>query len=285
MVSEKAQQRYRALLFWGKYGLEATMEAFKVKRRTLYHWRKQLRDGQEDVESLNEQSRAPRKRRKRLWPKEILEEIGRLRREHPNLGKEKLYPFVKVFCEARELSCPKPRTIGRIIADQPDKMRSRPVKLGPKGQRIERKKSPKARKPKGYKAAFPGECGAFDTVEYFLEGLRRYVITFTDHYSRFSFAWATQSHASLAAREFFEIVAEVFPYPLQSVLTDNGSEFMKHFDEEICRLHKNHWHTYPKTPKMNAHVKRFNRTVQEEFIDYHEELLLDPDQFNRQLIP
>ena len=32
-------------------------------------------------------------------------------------------------------------------------------------------------------------------------------------------------------------------------------------------------------------VERFNRTVQEQFIDYHEELLLDPDQFNRQLIP
>ena len=96
---------------------------------------------------------------------------------------------------------------------------------------------------------------------------------------------ATQSHASLAAREFFGVVTEVFPYPLQSVRTDNGSEFMKHFDQEIRRLHKNHWHTYPKTPKMNAHVERFNRTIQEEFIDYHEELLITPNQFNRQLIP
>jgi transposase InsO family protein len=77
----------------------------------------------------------------------------------------------------------------------------------------------------------------------------------------------------------------LFPYPLQSVLTDNGSGFMKHFDEEIRRLHKTHWHTYPRTPKMNAHVERFNRTIQEEFIDYHEQLLTSPDQFNRQLVP
>ena len=63
--------------------------------------------------------------------------------------------------------------------------------------------------------------------------MRRYVITFTDHYSCFAFARATQSHASLAAREFFGMVAEVFPYPLQSMLTDNGSEFTKHFDEEF----------------------------------------------------
>lgn len=261
------------------------MEAFEIKRRTLYQWRKQLREGNHNLESLNEKSRAPRKRRKRLWPKEVIEEIRRLRSDYPNLGKEKLYPFIKSFCDQRKQSCPKPKTIGRIIADQPDKMRSRPVKLGPKGQRIERKKTPKGRKPKGYKATRPGECGAFDTVEYFLGGIRRYVITFTDHYSRFAFAWATHSHASLAAREFFEIVGEVFPYPLQSVLTDNGSEFMKHFDEEVRRLHKNHWHTYPKTPKMNAHVERFNRTLREEFIDYHEELLITPNQFNRKLIP
>jgi transposase InsO family protein len=80
-------------------------------------------------------------------------------------------------------------------------------------------------------------------------------------------------------------LAEVFPYPFQSILTDNGSEFMKHFGEELRRLHKNHWHSYPRTPKMNAHVERFNRTIQEEFIDYHEELLITPNEFDPPLIP
>ncbi len=285
MLSEKAQYRHRVLRFWEKYGREATMEAFKVKRRTLYQWRKQLTEGGGNPEALNEKSRAPRVRRKRLWSKEIGEEIRRLRTVHPNLSKEKLYRFMRVFCDQKKLSCPKPRTIGRIIADAADKMRSRPIRLRPNGQRREKKKSPRGRKPKGYQASAPGQCGAFDTLEYFLDGIRRYVITFTDHYSRFAFAWATHSHGSSAAQKFFALVTEVFPYPLQSVLTDNGSEFMSHFDAEIRRLHKNHWHTYPKTPKMNAHVERFNRTIQEEFIDYHEELLLTPNQFNRQLIP
>jgi transposase InsO family protein len=44
---------------------------------------------------------------------------------------------------------------------------------------------------------------------------------------------------------------------------------MKHFDEELKRLHMIHYHTYPKTPKMNAHCERFSRTVQDEFIYYH----------------
>ena len=110
------------------------------------------------------------------------------------------------------------------------------------------------------------------------------MITFTDVYSRFSLAWATRSHASLAAKEFFDLVTLLFPHRLEHVLTDNGSEFMKHFDEELRRLHQTHWHTYPRTPKMNAHDERFNRTIQEEFVDYHETELLNPDVFNRKLI-
>ncbi len=31
---------------------------------------------------------------------------------------------------------------------------------------------------------------------------------------------------------------------------------------------------------MDAHAERFNRTLQEEYIDDHEDELLDPEQFN-----
>lgn len=285
MISEKAKHKARVLSFWARHGLKATEEAFGVGRRTLYYWREQLKKGDGKVEALEEPSKAPHRRRRRSWPREVTCEIRRLRTLRPNLGKDKLHVALKPFCEAKRLACPKPATIGRIIADAPDKMRTVPMKVRPNGQRVERKKTHRARKPKGFVASAPGQCGAFDTVEYFLDGLRRYVITFTDLNSRFSFAWATKSHGSEAAKEFFNIVTEVFPYPLEHVLTDNGSEFMKHFDQELRRLHYTHWRTYPKTPKMNAHVERFNRTIQEEFVDYHEDLLLDPQAFNRELIP
>ncbi|MFH1308954.1 MAG: integrase core domain-containing protein, partial [Patescibacteria group bacterium] len=44
------------------------------------------------------------------------------------------------------------------------------------------------------------------------------------------------------------------------------------------------YHTYPKQPKMNAHVERFNRTIQEEFVDFHINELIIPETFNRKLI-
>ena len=73
------------------------------------------------------------------------------------------------------------------------------------------------------------------------------------------------------------------PFALLGIDSDNGSEFMKHFDTAVREACNDHWHTYPKTPKMNAHCERFNRTIQEEFVDYHTPLLLDPPSFNLKL--
>ncbi len=223
-------------------GLEATEEAFGVKRRTLYYWRGQLMKGGGKLEALNEESKAPHRRRSRSWPQLVLGQIGRIRTEHPNLSKEKIYLSLKPWCERQDLRCPKPRSIGRIIAGAVDKMRTVSMKIRSNGRRVTNKPK-RARDPKGFRASGPGECGAFDRVELFLDGLMKYGITFTDVYSRFCFAWASHSHGSEAAREVYRVVSEVFPYPLQYVLTDNGSEFMKHFDGELRRLDKIHWHT------------------------------------------
>ena len=40
---KEAEQRMRTLIFWEKYGDQATQEAFKVSRRTLYRWQEALR--------------------------------------------------------------------------------------------------------------------------------------------------------------------------------------------------------------------------------------------------
>jgi transposase InsO family protein len=72
--------------------------------------------------------------------------------------------------------------------------------------------------------------------------------------------------------------------PLQRVLSDNGGEFAKHFHDAIASQGLVHWHTTPRTPKMNAHCERFNRTIQDEVVDYHEALLFDDlDAFNHRL--
>lgn len=283
MITQTALRRTRILSFWEKHGLAATEEAFGVRRRTLFEWKKRLRKSAGKLEALNPGSRAPKTRRRRLWDYRIIEELRRLRDEHPNLGKEKLYPLLVEFSRTQEVLCPKPRTVGRLIKDLGG-LRRVPVHITGTGRIRRANRTPVLRKPQDFKANYPGHCVGLDTIEEIVHGSRRYVITCEDLFGRFAFAWATTSHASLAASEFFRMFCVLFPYPVTFVLTDNGSEFKKHFVQALLELQIAHYHTYPKTPKMNAHVERFNRTLQEEFLNYHKGLLLNPDHFNNKLM-
>jgi len=112
-----------------------------------------------------------------------------------------------------------------------------------------------------------GHVVALDTIERLVNGCRRSIMTFENLYIQFAFVWGTTSHTSLAAKEFFDYCRLVFPYPFSFVLTDNGSECKKHLAEELKQLPLVHYHTYPKTPKMNTHGERFNRTIHSGEID------------------
>jgi transposase InsO family protein len=283
MITEQAKQRCRILAFWERHGTLATEEAFNIKRRTLFLWQQKLELGQGKLESLNPGSKKPKQVRRRLWDEKITEELKRLRWAHPNLGKDKIYPLLVIFCEARRLKCPKTKTIGRLIKDLGG-LRIAPRKLSHFGREILRKHINVVRKPKHFTALYPGHCVAFDTIEKHYNGERKYVITFEDVFTRFSFAWSTNSHASKAAEEFFLMCQKLFPFSFTFVLTDNGSEFKKHFNAKIEELHLIHYHTTPRTPKMNAHLERFNRTVQEEFVNYHLQDLFTSNSFNEKLV-
>ncbi len=284
MITSKALNKAKILAFWKKHGLNATIDAFPVRRRTLFLWKRKLQQANGKIEALNDSSRKPKRLRQRIWPQPVIDEIRRLRNKHPNISKEKIFILLTNFCQPLALRCPKSRTIGRIIADAPDKMRRFPQKTYHNGRLRPIKKQHKIRKPKNFKISYPGQCIALDTIERFIDGCRRYILTFVDIHSRFSFAWATSSHSSAATSKFFELIKLVFPYQIENVLTDNGSEFAKYFDQALTNNSINHWHTYPRTPKMNAHDERFNRTIQEEFIDYHINELFDLPRFNDALM-
>jgi len=284
MICESAEQRLKVLRFWERHGLLATQEAFGVSRRTLFAWQARLRRGRGKPHTLTPGSTRPRRLRQRQWPAAVIQEIRRLRTAHPNLGKEKLHPFVMRFCRTRGLKGPSVRTIGRLIADAPDKMRHAKRRLSRFGQgRVVRRI--RERKPKGYRPEGPGDCIAWDSIERRLHGMRRYLITCTDLASRFAFAYGVKSLSSQQAYIAWQLHQVLFPAPVRRVLSDNGKEFAMHFHNALQAQQIVHWHTYPRTPKMNAHCERFNRTIQDEFLDVHEELLFyDLPQFNQRLL-
>lgn len=283
MITEEAKRRAKVLTFWKTYGIEAAKSAFNnISRSSLFEWQKRLKEGKGKLESLNPGKRTPQTKRKRVWRFEIIQKIKDFRTEHPNLGKDKVYDELKPWCDEKKWECPSESTIGRLIKDCGG-LRVYPKKVSHFGKIKPIKRRKKIRKPKDFVPKYPGHLVSLDTVVKIVFGRRVYMITFVDVYSRIAFAWATTSHASLAATQFFLLIKKAFPYKIHYLLTDNGSEFMKHFAEELKKQHVIHWHTYPRCPKMNAHCERFNRTIQEEFVDYHIPLLLNVDLFNQKL--
>jgi len=290
MISEEAKRRYKILEFWQKYGLEATIDAFGVSRRTLFRWKAKLKEAKGDISSLNPKSKKPKKVRKSQVSLEIINEIKRLRKRYPNIGKAKLYHLLKPFCEAKGLKTPSESTIGRIIAKAPDKMRMFPYRIDSKG-RVKPKKraSNKKRKPKGLKTN-PFQLWAVDTIQIVWSGIKRYILTMVDPTSRVAFAVAIPSkhakHTAKALEALIDGISSIKLYQKSSlaILSDNGSEFKKEFDALIEQKGLTHYWTYPKSPKMNAHNERFNRTIQEQFVDYYEDLLFtDINEFNKKL--
>ena len=268
-MNEEARRRLDLLGFWERHGLAAAADHGGVSIRTLYRWQAAYR--RSGTEGLVPGSRRPHRTRKREWPAAVLAEIRRLREAHPNLGKRKIHPLLRRFCAERGLRCPAVVTIGRLIADAGG-LRAIPPRLDNRG-RMKRPRPQKPRKPKGFRARRPGEVMALDTVIAIRDGVRRYLFGCLDLRSRFALALVTPGFSSKRASDFFDLALGLFPGRVDRVLSDNGSEFEGAFARLLKARGIGRYYTYPRSPKMNAHMERFNRTVQEEFLIHHEDLL------------
>jgi transposase InsO family protein len=282
MITNSAQERARILVFWKKYGNIATKEAFKVSRATLFRWQKYLINGNGKIESLNPRSTAPKNKRKRIVKEEVKNFIIE-ERSHERIGKEKLAKLLRDDGIANLSNS----TVGRILNDLKNKGQlPNPTKYslnGKTGKIIEKKpnKIKKKLRSKGYL----GQLAKADSVIRFTNGIKRYILTCVDLESKFAFAYAYVSHSSKTAAEFMKTFKQVAPISLTHIQTDNGSEFADHFEAYCEKEGITHFYSYPRTPKMNAEIERFNRTLSEAFISKNRYLLAyDIDEFNRKLI-
>jgi len=269
----EVERRVKILGFWSDHGVRAAKDAFSVSRRTLYRWKKVLDEAQGKLPSLDPQSTAPKKRRSRMYDPAYLQRVIELRRNHHRLGKKKIATLLGVS----------ESYAGRTILD----LKKRGLLPGEKklslqartGRLIERKPiyRKKIRRPQGTRVV------EVDTVVRFIDGIKRYIITAIDTETRFAFAGAYKNHSSASAADFLSKYRSLAPIP--ALQTDNGSEFAGYFDDACKKLSITRYHTYPRCPRMNGHVERFNRTVSEDFIVNHRAALRDDlSRFNQLLV-
>lgn len=276
---KEVERRLKILTFWHKHGTDTTRDAFNVGRATLYRWQSELNDHGGNVQALDPKSTAPKKRRHRNIPPDLEQAVVTWRTKYPRLGGKKLVPLLRksgftVSVSYTNRCISDLKQLGRL----PNKVKlSFYAKSGTHRAHIQTKVKKQRRTTK--------RGIEIDTVVRHLEGTKRYIITAIDVERRVSYARAYTSHSSTTARDFLRRLLTIVPFEIVEIQTDNGSEFAKHFHEACVTLGIVHYHTYPRCPKMNAHIERFNRTISEEFVVYHRALLRDSlTTFNDQLV-
>jgi len=262
-----------------KHGYLATIDAFAISKSTYYNYCNIYKLSVADGIVYKFKSTKPKKLRKNTWSKKVVAYICLLRKRHPNLGKAKLKPYIDKFCAKYNFNTISATTIQNIINSYPNKLRT----IGSVKAVCHRKDV--IRKPKDYKAKLAGECNSLDSMEFRLGGRKAYIITCLDEVTKLLFAKASYSHSSSAASGILQEAQEYLPFDnVRFILTDNGSEFMKNFAKYVASQGITHYHTYPKSPKQNACCERVNRTIQDEFMIKHHDLLFDDlKEFNKRL--
>lgn len=114
----------------------------------------------------------------------------------------------------------------------------------------------------------PGDLVQIDTIHVVTrEGERFYIYTLIDLCSRWAYARVytrINTHNSL---RFIRQAQKEAGFSFKMIQTDHGSEFSTWFTEQIKQLNLEHRHSRVRQSNDNAHIERFNRTIQEECLD------------------
>ena len=240
-------------------------------------WFGRFKQSLENVESLQDQSRAPY--RKRRWEVTLTQEvrIKKLRTRYIHYGKKKL----KVLYEKEykeDISCWKIERVIRKHQIYPDRV---------KAKRIARKQARARQKPKKRITQLKKENRLWfllqlDTIVIYWDNIKRYIITAVDHAGKFGYARTYRSISSRAASDFLYRLRYIIDHPIENLQTDNGSEFAHYFERAAEKLSIERYFSRVRTPKDNPEVERFHETLEYEWL-YDGNFTLDCDEFNKRL--
>jgi transposase InsO family protein len=117
-------------------------------------------------------------------------------------------------------------------------------------------------------ALYSGALLQCDTIHIIApDGGRIYVYTLIDLYSRWAYAEVVEKIGAEPSVKFIAHAQKEANFKFKMIQTDNGPEFSKWCTHGWLRLGISHRHGRVRKSNDQAHVERFNRTVQEECLD------------------
>lgn len=280
-LSLKAQLKLEWILFYytiAKENATQTAVHFGISRKTFYKWLKRF--SQKNLLTLEEKSRAPQKTRQREISFVQRERIRILRKRHLRWGKMKLQVrYRKEYGEY--ISSWK---IQKVIEEEHlyfDKVKQqRQAKRQKQAQKQQKK-----RIIDFVKENKVNHLWHVDTVVFTLtQGGYRYLLTAIDEISKLAYARLYTTHSSRKAADFLKRLHYLTEGEMINLHHDNGSEFEKDFKKACIELSLPQWYSRVRTPTDNPVLERFNRTIQEEFVEMIDIGLEDVNEFNLRLL-
>lgn len=277
-LSKKACQRLSWMIYYetvGERNASKTCRHFDIPRSIWYYWRKRF--DETNLRTLEDEFKAPRNTRKKEYTTLQYERLIKLRKKHIRYGKMKLLKiYIGEYPSDKNISSWKVQCVIEASgiyynAKRVAQTNRKKINAKQKKRITELKKKPKI-----------GHLVCLDTIVRYYDGQKRYILTAIDKYAKVAYARMYSSHSSLSAKDFLERLNYLLDGKFDNLQTDNGSEFLKHFEVACNELKVPHYFSRARTPKDNAECERFNRTLQEEFISLGN-MTTDIGIFNRNL--
>lgn len=261
-LSKKAKQRLKWIIYYEtkvQSNAKLTCRHFGIQRSQWYYWKKRFDEN--NLRTLENNSTAPNNRRHKEYTDLQYERIVKLRKVYLRYGKEKLLrKYIKLYPQDKNISLWKIQSIIQISGlyyhpKKQQKTNQKRLNATKKKRIAELKKKPKT-----------GYLICLDTIIRHCNGSKRYILTAIDKHAKIAYARMYTNHSSLSAKDFLERLHYLLDGQMDNVQTDNGSEFQKYFEKACQSLSLNRYYSRVRNPKDNSVCERFNRTLQEEFI-------------------
>jgi transposase InsO family protein len=212
---------------------------------------------------LEKGSCRPKNVRQPRTPTAVVQRILALREERPAWGREKLRVLL-----LDEGICISAKSIDRVLK----RLRARGVLREPALHR----KAPKAhlkrlRRPHGLSVAQPGALVQMDSKQVRMtSGKTVFQFGAVDCFTRKRVVAIAPRLTSQQGARFLHKVLAGFPFPVQAIQSDGGSEFLGEFARTVRELKLTHYFNRPNYPQGNGRIERSFRTDDDEFYHVHE---------------
>jgi transposase InsO family protein len=254
--SKEAKQRLSWIDHYKKHkNGRLTCRYYGIPPKTFYKWRK--RYDTRGIKGLEPVSKRPHTFRESKIPLEHIDAVIHWRKAYPVYSKYK----IAVLVEREDGIKMSPSTVGRVFKQYKLFF---PSAVPAKGQRF-RQAAVKQRLHPYFRSKRPGELAEADMKHVSFFGIRRYFFVGIDCISKRIAVHVGTNSSSIQASKVLDQMKS-FPFPIEKVRVDNGSENLKDFISKAEELSIKQYFTRYRRPKDKPFVERVIGTIEKEFI-------------------